>query len=118
MLPPEAADGLESCIKAHGAALVTGALTDAAVVPLLRSGVLRKCRLVVKDPSKVLLSADTLDKLTVRDVALETEDAARTLCVTVNPVSAYGWKFDKDEFLCRMREAVDVPVINVKEELA
>ena len=51
-------------------------------------------------------------------MALETEDAARTLCVTVNPVSAYGWKFDKDEFLLRMREAVDVPVINVKEELA
>ena len=49
---------------------------------------------------------------------LETEEAARTLCITVNPVSAYGWKFDKDEFLHRMREAVDVPVINVKEELA
>ena len=75
-------------------------------------------RLVVKDPSKVLLSADTLDKLAVREVALETEDAAKTLCVTVNPVSAYGWKFDKDEFLFRMKEAVDVPVINVKEELA
>lgn len=42
---------------------------------------------------------------------------ARTLCVTINPVSAYGWKFDKDEFMTRMREAVDVPVINVKEEL-
>ena len=117
-LPPEASGGLESCVKEHGAALVTGALTDAMVVPLLRSGVLRKCRLVVKDPSKVLLSADTLDKLAVRDVSLETEDAARTLCVTVNPISAYGWKFDKDEFLLRMREAVDVPVINVKEELA
>lgn len=97
---------------------MTGALTDTMVVPLLRSGVLRKCRLVVKDPSKVLLSADTLDKLAVREVALETEDAAKTLCVTVNPVSAYGWKFDKDEFLFRMKEAVDVPVINVKEELA
>lgn len=54
----------------------------------------------------------------MREVALETEDAAKTLCVTVNPVSAYGWKFDKDEFLFRMKEAVDVPVINVKEELA
>ena len=117
-LPPECTDGLEACIREHGAALVTGALTDTMVVPLLRSGVLRRCRLVVKDPSKVLLSADTLDKLAVREVALETEDAARTLCVTVNPVSAYGWKFDKDEFLHRMREAVDVPVINVKEELA
>ena len=116
-LPPECTDGLEACIREHGAALVAGALTDTMVVPLLRSGVLRRCRLV-KDPSKVLLSADTLDKLAVREVALETEDAARTLCVTVNPVSAYGWKFDKDEFLHRMREAVDVPVINVKEELA
>ena len=74
--------------------------------------------LVVADPSKVLLKPDTLDKLSVREVVLQTKDAARTLCVTVNPVSAYGWKFDKDEFLHRMREAVEVPVINVKEELA
>ena len=117
-LPPEAVDGLEKCWRENGAALITGALTDSMVLPLLRSGVLRNGRLVVKDPSKVLLKPDTLDKLATRDVALETEDAARTLCVTVNPVSAYGWKFDKDEFLRRMREAVDVPVINVKEELA
>ena len=37
--------------------------------------------------------------------------------VTVNPVSAYGWKFDKDEFREKMQAAVDVPVMNVKEEL-
>ena len=88
------------------------------VIPLLRSGLLRSSRLVVADPSKVLLKPDTLDKLAVRDVTLQTKDAARTLCVTVNPVSAYGWKFDKDEFIDRMRQSVKVPVINVKEELA
>ena len=86
-LPPEAAEGLEKCWRDNGAAFITGALTDSMVLPLLRSGALRSCRLVVKDPSKVLLSADTLDKLVTREVALETEDAARTLCVTVNPVS-------------------------------
>ena len=74
--------------------------------------------LVVADPSKVLLKPDTLDKLAVREVSLQTKDAARTLCVTVNPVSAYGWKFDKDVFIDRMRQSVKVPVINVKEELA
>ena len=88
------------------------------VIPLLRSGLLRKSRWVVADPSKVLLKPDTLDKLAVREVALQTRDAARTLCVTVNPVSAYGWKFDKDVFIDRMRQSVKVPVINVKEELA
>lgn len=117
-LPPEAADGLEACLKEHGEAYIAGALTDTMVIPLLRSGLLRSSRLVVADPSKVLLKPDTLDKLAVRDVTLQTRDAARTLCVTVNPVSAYGWKFDKDEFIDRMRQSVKVPVINVKEELA
>ena len=116
-LPPEDEPGLEAALKKHGEALVSGALTDSMVVPLLRSGVLRGGRLVVKDPSKVLLSTDTLDKLSARSVRLETEEAARTLCVTVNPVSAYGWRFDKDEFQRAMAEAVDAPVINVKEEL-
>ena len=117
-LPPEAEEGLEKCLKEHGEALAPGALTDSMVVPLLRSGVLRGGRLVVKDPSRVLLTPDTLDKLRTRQVRLETAEAARTLCVTINPVSAYGWKFDKDEFMARMKEAVDAPVINVKEELA
>ena len=117
-LPPEATDGLEACLKEHGEAYIAGALTDTMVIPLLRSGLLRSSRLVVADPSKVLLKPDTLDKLAVRDVTLQTKDAARTVCVTVNPVSAYGWKFDKDEFIDRMRQSVKVPVINVKEELA
>ena len=117
-LPPEATDGLEACLKEHGEAYIAGALTDTMVIPLLRSGLLRSSRLVVADPSKVLLKPDTLDKLAVRDVTLQSKDAARTLCVTVNPVSAYGWKFDKDEFIDRMRQSVKVPVINVKEELA
>ena len=115
---PAAPEGtLEQCLKEQGEALVTGALTDSMVLPLLRAGVLRKNRLVVADPSKVLLSPDTLDKMQLREVRLETAEAARTLCITVNPVSAYGWKFDKDEFRARLKEAVDVPVINVKEEL-
>ena len=88
------------------------------VLPLLRSGLLRNGRLVVKDPSKVLLKPDTLDKLQTRQVRLEAVDAARTLCITINPVSAYGWKFDKDLFYEKMSQAVDAPVINVKEELA
>ena len=115
---PAAPEGtLEQCLKEQGEALVTGALTDSMVLPLLRAGVLRKNRLVVADPSKVLLSPDTLDKMQLREVRLETAEAARTLGITVNPVSAYGWKFDKDEFRARLQEAVDVPVINVKEEL-
>mgnify|MGYP000502070264 CR=1 FL=1 len=38
ILPPEAEEGLEKCLKEHGEALAPGALTDSMVVPLLRSG--------------------------------------------------------------------------------
>ena len=114
---PEAGE-LAQSLKDHGEALITGALTDTMVIPLLRSSVLRGGRLVVMDPSKILLTTDALDKLDTRSVRLETAEAARTLCVTVNPVSAYGWKFDKDKFMAAMQNAVDAPVINVKEELA
>ena len=117
-VPPESEKPLADLLKTSGEALIPGALTDAAVVPLLKSGVLKNARLVVKDPSKVLLSPDTLEKLSVRGVSLETLDAAKTLCVTVNPVSAYGWKFDPDAFLRAMEAAVTVPVINVKEALS
>jgi len=117
VLPPEVEESLEDRLRQSGEAYITGALYDSMVLPLLRNGTLRNGRLVVQDPSKVLLSTDTLGKLSTRNVKLEVRDAARTLCVTVNPVSAYGWKFDKDEFREKMQAAVDVPVMNVKEEL-
>ena len=117
-VPRESDKPLDEMLKASHEALIPGALTDAAVVPLLRSGVMRNVRLVVKDPSKVLLSPDTLDKLSVRNVTLETVEAAKVLCVTINPVSAYGWKFDPEAFRKAMQAAVDVPVINVKEALS
>ena len=116
-VPEASGKPLADLLKNAGEALVPGALTDSAVVPLLKSGALRNARLVVKDPSRVLLSPETLDKLAVRNVALETVEAAEVLCVTVNPVSAYGWKFDPDAFLRALQAAVDVPVINVKEAL-
>ena len=117
-VPAEPEESLADCLRQNGEALVPGALTDNMVLPLLRSGVLRNSRLVVKDPSKVLLKTDTMEKMETRNVRLEAVEAARTLCVTINPVSAYGWKFDKDKFMQKMCDAVDAPVINVKEELA
>ena len=114
-VPEESDLPLAELLKSEGEALIPGALTDAAVVPLLKSGVLKNARLVVKDPSRVLVSPDTLDKLAMRNVALETVEAAEVLCVTMNPVSAYGWKFDADAFKAAMAAVVDVPVINVKE---
>lgn len=116
-LPKETDLPLADALKATREARISGALTDSMLLPLLKSGVLKNARLVVQDPSKVLLSADTFDKLALRGVTLETVDAARIVCVTVNPVSAYGWTFDPDAFKAAVQRAVHVPVINVKEAI-
>lgn len=116
-LPKETDLPLADTLKTAREARISGALTDSMLLPLLKSGVLKNARLVVQDPSKVLLSADTFDKLALRGVTLETVDAARIVCVTVNPVSAYGWTFDPDVFKAAVQRAVHVPVINVKEAI-
>ena len=43
-------------------------------------------------------------------------DALQLLAVTINPFSAYGFHFDKDEFMEKMSAAIDVPVYNVRDE--
>ena len=87
--------------------------------PLLTSGAdLRGKTLLFKDGSRVLLSYDTCDKLRIKGLSFAVLDPIRLLCVTVNPFSAYGFHFDKDTFLTRMREAVPVPVYDVLADRA
>ncbi|MBR0173814.1 MAG: hypothetical protein IJQ21_13605 [Lachnospiraceae bacterium] len=98
---------------------VQGGLTDAMIRPLLTSGAdLRGKTLLFKDGSRVLISFDTYDKLCMKGLSFAVLDPIRLLAVTVNPFSAYGFHFDKDTFLARMREAVSMPVYDVMSDCA
>lgn len=95
---------------------VHGGLTDAMVKPLLMSNAnLKGKKMVMKDGSRILLSADVYNKLRIKGLSFEVSDAIHLLAVTVNPFSAYGFHFDKKEFQERMREAVSVPVYDVRD---
>lgn len=96
--------------------VVQGGLTDAMVKTLVMSNAdLRNKKMVLRDGSKILLSGDTYDKLRLKGLSFEVADAIRLLAVTINPFSAYGFHFDKDEFMEQMSAAIRVPVINVRE---
>ena len=43
-------------------------------------------------------------------------DTVNLVAVTVNPFSAYGFHFSKDELMERMEARVGLPVINVMED--
>ncbi len=93
-----------------------GALTDAMLKPLLFSNVSCKGKsFVVEDSSKLLLSQDTYEKLSRKGIEITVLEEIALLAITVNPFSAYGNHFEKQEFLERMQQAVSLPVFDALE---
>ena len=93
---------------------VSGALTDSKLESLLCSGEkIDGTQIVCDDPSKILINQEAYDKLPARGGTLAVKNPANLAAITVNPVSARGFSFPKDEFLQRMAEAVRVPVFDV-----
>jgi len=93
---------------------VEGAVTDSLVSPLLRSGLPEGFIFAARDAGRLLLSADSLRKLSLRKARLEVLEGVHLAALTVNPYSVYGYDFDEHEFLRRMKAAAPVPVVNVK----
>lgn len=108
---------LESLLKKTPAAALylTGALTDTLAKMLMGCGGVREgFRFVVEDSSRILLSRGQYDRLSARGIRIETVFGSTVAAVTINPVSAYGWRFDPVEFRETMAAAVAAPVINVE----
>lgn len=94
-----------------------GAVTDAMLRPLLLSNVPLEDRVfVVEDSSKLLLGEDTYRKLGRRGGCIRVLWRIYLRAVTVNPFSAYGNHFDGKELKGKMQAAVELPVLDVKEE--
>ena len=43
-------------------------------------------------------------------------DKLTIAAVAANPWSAYGWHFEPDKFISALRQAIHLPVVNVKED--
>lgn len=96
---------------------VNGALSDGALKPvLISSAPLKNKTFIVSDSSKILLTAPVYEKIGIKGAHIEVLDQIHLAAVTINPFSAYGYDFDKDEFFERMSAAVNVPVINVEDK--
>ena len=96
---------------------VAGALTETLLRPVLQSGAkIEGMEFAALDGSKLLFPRDVSDKLTLRGARLAVARPVRVAAIAVNPVSAYGYDMNPAELLSRMREAVDVPVMDVMFE--
>ncbi|MBR1659086.1 MAG: hypothetical protein IJ705_02050 [Oscillospiraceae bacterium] len=117
-----AADAGELCAllkkgAGPGEILLAGALTESQALALLRGGAkLEGLRLIAGDGSRYLLKRERFRKLEALGLGFAVLRPTRLAALTVNPVSAGGWRFDAGEFLEKMRAAVSVPVLDVEAE--
>lgn len=101
-------------LGAQGVLASAGAVTDTLVDALMRSG-LDVCGLTIaaREASQLLLSAQCAEAFQRRGGTLAVGRSAALAAVTVNPVSAYGWRFDAQAFAESMAKAAAVPVLDV-----
>ncbi|MBR1496857.1 MAG: hypothetical protein IJ617_04465 [Oscillospiraceae bacterium] len=98
-------------------AMLSGALTDAQALALLRGGAkLEGLRLIAGDGSRYLLRRESFERLEGAGVRFTVLRPARLAAVTVNPVSAGGWRFPPQAFREAMGAAVPFPVLDVEAE--
>lgn len=71
--------------------------------------------LVIEDASKLFLTKKDLHRLEVRNISLQVLKPISLLAITINPFSAYGQPVNEAIFKEKIMEAVDVPVVNLKE---
>lgn len=105
--------------KKAGTLLMRGGVTDAMARVLISGGRFDgNIELVVEDGSRLLLSKQNYDKLSIAGAHFCVINETKLLAVTVNPFSAYGTHYDKSEFFDAVRNCVpdNVAVVNVLEE--
>ncbi len=112
--------GLEQCfdyssLKQIDYISVNGAVTDELCNVLLANlgKSLSNTRLVVDDPSKIFVSQQLYARLLNRGLMLQVQNSCKIAAVCINPVSAYGFSYDKNMFLEMMSQAVGCPVFNI-----
>lgn len=120
-VPPEGT-GLAQALRAPesqsvAGVFISGAVTEAMLRPVLQgSSKLAGVEFAALDGSRLLIGRDAFDKLALRGAKLAVARPVRVAAIAVNPVSVRGCDMDPAELLARMREAVDVPVMDVMNE--
>jgi len=69
---------------------------------------------LAEDGTKIFIGPDTLFKLQRQGGKLKVLNPINIISVTANPKSPFGYEFDRDRFLEKLRSKIDLPVIDVK----
>lgn len=99
--------------REHCVLWAAGGVTDPLVKALARRGA--PLTLATADATHILAGRAAVDLFLRSGGRLAVRRELTIAAVGANPWSAYGWHFDADRFTAALRDAIDLPVVNVKE---
>ena len=91
-----------------------GGIMDPLLKTLARRGA--PTTLVAADATHVLAGRSALEQFLRCGGEMRVRRELTIAAVAANPWSAYGWHFEPDKFTAALREVIDLPVVNVKED--
>jgi len=110
-------DGLADAAEGASHIYVSGALSDGLANKLIMSNTnLRGVKIVVEDGSKLFVTESTFEKFGIKGAKIAVMRPTNLLAITMNPVSAGGYVFDKNAFREALSAKVAVPVYDVVAE--
>ena len=78
---------------------------------------LKNLTIIVKDATHIVVDAEYLEKLKLTKVLLKVINKINVLLLTYNPHSSLGYDFDNDEFLNKLQQNIEFPILNVIKDL-
>ncbi len=72
-------------------------------------------KIIVQDGTKIFIDNDTYQKAKKKGLEILAVDKINIVLVTTNPVSPFGYVFDKNKFLEAIKSNTELPVKNVYE---
>ena len=99
--------------REHCVLWAAGGVTDPLVKTLARRGA--PLTLAAADATHVLAGRAAMDLFARSGGRLVVRRELSIAAVGANPWSAYGWHFNPERFTAALRQALDLPVVNVKE---
>ncbi|KAF2955478.1 hypothetical protein AS160_10040 [Marinitoga sp. 38H-ov] len=110
-------DKLDKHILDYGNKIfLTGALTDRFLKHLSKQKNLSNVELIVKDFTKIFLTPETYNIYTKKGGKIKVLKKTNLIAITINPYSPKGYMLNSQEIKNRLKEVIDLPIINVRED--
>jgi hypothetical protein len=94
---------------------ICGALGESFLKYLSKEKNLNEVELIVKDFTKIFVKPETYYTFIQKGGKIKVLHSTKLLAITINPISPYGYTMDSDEIIKRLKEVINIPIINVRE---